>query len=366
MFKSEWINKFIFGDRGGTVLWKIPLGEIDYEPISNPAEGVAVATLAENIMKVGLLQPLLVWKCKSLQSGTVYRLISGRRRLEALRMLGKTHVGAIVVDCEEEDLPLLALSDNLMRREMEPFAVSDNVAQLIDSGYSIPRLSRLLGVSGTVIEQFLAARSLTSAQQRSLKMCDASLQDVIAFFQIPEGLRDSVLQRAMSDETVSVAELAREYRDNPMSSVLQSLKIWSTDVRLFANTVERGVQTMQKGGMQCNIEQMESDSEVSFVIRFKKSTTPNVADLRESKEENVSRETFSDDSYEQISLAIEEPAFDNIFKAIAADEQTDEKVSRIQNVSRETFLHKNASKKKRNQRENAEKLEFCIDEIGKR
>ena len=353
MINREWIHKLFLGERGGTVLWKVPLGEIEYAPISDPAEGVSVATLAENILKVGLLQPILLWKIDSCKSGACYRLITGRRRLEALRMLGKTHVSAIVVDCPEEELPLLALSDNSLRRDADAFVVADQLAALICRGYTTARLSRLLGMSSATLDRLLSVRSLPEDHCRLLKLCGATMENVMALMQIPDELRHAVLQRAVADPTVSVAWLAEEYFDDPASFALQFHKIWTADLKLFTNTLHRGVRTMESAGFDCEVVHQEEENEVVLSIRICKSSSPARAGVSASK--NVSRETFLDSP---IDLAI-----------LESEQQTVSMVGEsgctIENVSRET-LHRNVYKNKRNQKENAEKLENCIDESSKR
>ena len=62
MMIKEMIGKILAGERDGTTLWKIAINEIDYPTIADPAEGVTVAALAENILRCGQLQPILVYR----------------------------------------------------------------------------------------------------------------------------------------------------------------------------------------------------------------------------------------------------------------------------------------------------------------
>ena len=97
----ETITKILTGDRDGTTLWTVALHEIEYAPITDPAEGIWIASLAESILRCGQLQPILLYRNKQVVRGQPqYYLIAGRRRMEAMRMLGRTHVNAIVVRCD--------------------------------------------------------------------------------------------------------------------------------------------------------------------------------------------------------------------------------------------------------------------------
>lgn len=359
---TEWIHRLFLGERGGTILWKIPLGEIEYEPISDPAEGVSVATLAENILQVGLLQPILLWKMESAQNGTSYRLIAGRRRLEALRMLGKTHVSAIVVSCKEEELPLLALSDNGLHRDTDAFDVADKLAALICRGYTVARLSRLLGMPTVTLERLLSIRSLSDEHRRLLKLCGASGENVLALMQIPDELHEAVLHRAASDPSVSIAWLAEEYVSDPTAFALQFHKIWTADLKLFVNTLHRSIRTMENAGFLCEVLHQEKENEVAFTIRLRKPMTSTPAKSVAVAIPNVSRETFMHNAVDLSILDTENSLSGDVSEAANS---TGNQNDRVCNVSRET-LHRNEYKNKRNRKENVEKLKNCIDESSKR
>lgn len=363
---QEFLHKLLSGERDGTVLWKIPLGEIDYPPITDPAEGVAVATLAENMLRLGQLQPLLLSKIKGAKNGASYRLIAGRRRLEALRMLGKTHASAIVITCKEEEVALLELSDNFMAREMDVWRAADALANSMEAGFALSKLSRLLGQSTEVLDQLLQLRDLPSQQKRLLKLLGASMQDALAFLKLSESVRLPLLKRAIEEPCKSLSAYVDEYLHNPIPSALQMHKVWSADVRLFANTLQRSVETMEKAGFYCEVLQEDDETGHTFTVRLTKPQNhPHSTD-------NVSRETFIEEEYEQISLPLDEKIGEKrcgieIFRAIAEDEVRYAEIvheqSVSENVSRETLEIGNLIKRKsRKKRENAEKLEICIDE----
>ena len=69
--------------------------------------------LAASIQELGVLQPLSVRRSKN--GG--YELISGERRLRASRMAGLTEVPCILVSVDSQGSSLLALVENLQRKE---------------------------------------------------------------------------------------------------------------------------------------------------------------------------------------------------------------------------------------------------------
>ena len=70
--------------------------------------------LAASIQELGVLQPLSVRRSKN--GG--YELISGERRLRASRMAGLTEVPCILVSVDSQGSSLLALVENLQRRDL--------------------------------------------------------------------------------------------------------------------------------------------------------------------------------------------------------------------------------------------------------
>ena len=72
----------------------------------------SLSELAESIRSYGILQPLTVRR-----QGTGYELVAGERRLRAAAMAGLREVPCLVAQVGEEDSALLALMENLQRRD---------------------------------------------------------------------------------------------------------------------------------------------------------------------------------------------------------------------------------------------------------
>ncbi|MBQ9166065.1 MAG: ParB/RepB/Spo0J family partition protein, partial [Oscillospiraceae bacterium] len=75
----------------------------------------ALEELAASIQVHGILQPLTV---RPLSNGS-YELISGERRLRAAGLVGLTHVPCILQEASDLESSLLALIENLQRRDLD-------------------------------------------------------------------------------------------------------------------------------------------------------------------------------------------------------------------------------------------------------
>ena len=106
----------------------IPLGRIRPNPQqprrSFDEEGLA--ELAASIRSCGILQPLTVRR-----AGEGYELVAGERRLRAARIAGLREVPCLVAQVGEEDSALLALMENLQRRDLDCWEEAQAIARLI-------------------------------------------------------------------------------------------------------------------------------------------------------------------------------------------------------------------------------------------
>jgi ParB-like chromosome segregation protein Spo0J len=102
----------------------IAIGKINVPDSARPVNDANVAKLAESIKRLGLQVPLTLVERKGR-----YLLIAGRQRLEALRHLGHNEALAHVVDFDDVEARLWAISENLHRTELSEI---ERAAQLTE------------------------------------------------------------------------------------------------------------------------------------------------------------------------------------------------------------------------------------------
>ena len=94
----------------------IPINDIRPNP-QQPRrrfDSESLQELAASIAAYGILQPLTVR-----QQGAVYELVAGERRWRAARIAGLRQVPCLLARVDEEDAALLALIENLQRRDLD-------------------------------------------------------------------------------------------------------------------------------------------------------------------------------------------------------------------------------------------------------
>ena len=117
-----------------------------HQPRRDFDEG-ALRELSESIRRYGILQPLTV---RRTENG--YELIAGERRLRAAKLAGLREVPCLLARSSEEESALLALIENLQRRDLHYLEEAAAIAQLIAAyGLSQEQAAEKLGKSQSAI-----------------------------------------------------------------------------------------------------------------------------------------------------------------------------------------------------------------------
>jgi len=120
-------------------LEKIRVPEWAIRSVMDEAE---LKELKDSIEARGLIEPIVVRPSRD----GCYELISGYRRLQALKVLNAKEVEAKVVECTDEEALALSIEENEKRAEEHPFDVARKVAYMHDAlGMSDEKIANKLG-----------------------------------------------------------------------------------------------------------------------------------------------------------------------------------------------------------------------------
>ena len=230
----------------------------------------ALRELADSISAYGILQPLTVR-----DRGGVYELVAGERRLRAARIAGLREVPCLIAEVGEEDAALLALIENLQRRDLDYMEEAAAIARLIRRyglsqqqaaeklGKSQPTIAnklRLLRLSGPVID-CLRQYGLTERHARTLlRLTDPEQQLAAARHIGKRGL--NVAQTEQYIDRLTAENRTEPPRRRPTYII--------KDVRLFLNSVERGVRLMQSAGVGAEVGRRDTEEEILLTIHIPK------------------------------------------------------------------------------------------------
>ena len=87
--------------------------------------------IVENIRSIGLKKPITVTERDGADGAPAYLLVCGEGRLNAFRLLGESHIPALVVNVTDEDAFIMSLAENIARRGHRPLEILADIELLL-------------------------------------------------------------------------------------------------------------------------------------------------------------------------------------------------------------------------------------------
>ena len=258
--------------REDRVLRRIRISEIVRNP-NQPRryfDPEAIATLAESIRQYGVLNPLTVRRT----GNGGYELVAGERRLRAARVAGLTDVPCLLINADGEDSSVIALVENLQRRDLDFFEEANGFKRLIEQfGLTQEEAARKVGKTQSAVANKLRLLRL-SQQNMELIRCNnlterharalLRLNDEADRINVTNYIIEHELNVSRTEEYIDEFLKAKE---NPQPVVeAESGKRVFKDVRFFLNTLNRAVGVMVDAGIGATVKQQESDDGLTLTI----------------------------------------------------------------------------------------------------
>jgi len=121
--------------------------------------------LADSIRASGVVQPVLLRR-----SGERYQLIAGERRWRAARQAGLTVIPALLREIGDRDALELALTENLLREDLNPLEAAQGYAALQQKhGLSHEEIAERLGLDRSTVTNTLRLLRLPPEVQRMIE-----------------------------------------------------------------------------------------------------------------------------------------------------------------------------------------------------
>ncbi len=238
--------------------------------------------LSRSIAEHGVLQPLSVRT-----KGERFELIAGERRLRAAKMAGLREVPCLVMDVDMEKSGLIALVENIQRRDLDFIEEAEGIYQLIRLfGLSQEQAARRLGKSQSAVANKLRLLRLPEDVLHRLRAEGLSERHARALLRLPDAESQRQALDFIVDQRMNVAA-AEEYIERlcaapapvlpeetpapaPEEKPRRRSVFLMKDVRLFLNTLDRSLGLMRSGGINAALERSESDSELTLTVRIPK------------------------------------------------------------------------------------------------
>lgn len=246
----------------------------------NPAQprkrfdSAALSELSESIRRYGILQPLVVRR-----KGKVYELVAGERRLKAARMAGMNYVPCVILDVDTVDSSALALIENIHRCNLDFIEEAEAIYFLVTAyGLSQEDVAKKIGKSQSSVANKLRILKLPGELLYIIREQGLTERHARALLRIPENEKRVAVLEQIIKQNMNVAK-TEEYIDSVLNEGEKCLKQKKTtakpvyvlkDVRLFLNTISRGMNIMKRSGIEASCGQRETDTDIVVTITIPK------------------------------------------------------------------------------------------------
>lgn len=259
MVKEKVVNKVI----------EVEIERIIVNPYQPRTEfGDDLNELAESIRQNGLIQPLTVK-----QNDDMYILIAGERRLRALKMLDMSVAPCIVIDVSDRNSAVLALVENIQRKDLHYFDEAEALSKLLDfygmtqedcavklgkNQSTIANKLRLLKLSYDVRNK-IRSNGLTERHARALlKLNDVKLQLQAI---------DTICERRYNVEQTERLVTIIIGKEEEKESIRRRSGAFK-DIRLFVNTINKAVETMKAAGINADSKKIKENGYIEYIVRI--------------------------------------------------------------------------------------------------
>lgn len=176
--------------------------------------------LVESIKKMGLLQPVTVYK----KNGK-YELVTGQRRFLAVQQLGWRTIPAQIVDPPKSELEIKvrSLTENIVRTDMVDQDTIDAVTEAYRHYGSIKAVSEETGLSEGKVRQYVKFERLPKTVQKAVKEGMVSLPNAL------KAADALTWDSGVREEESKVMELAEEMEKLSPSERNEATKVAQAD-----------------------------------------------------------------------------------------------------------------------------------------
>ena len=226
--------------------------------------------LASSIKQLGILQPLTVRNVNGR-----WELVAGERRLRAAKMAGLETVPCIENEVSDQDSALLALVENLQRRDLHYFEEAAAIAQYIQqTGITQEEAAARLGRSASALANKLRLLRLSDACRKVITDAELTERHARTLLRLEDDTLRLTAARHIAKNHLNVAQ-AEQYVDRLLTHLQTTPPAGRQtfilkDVRLFLNSLDRGLRLIRSAGIDAVCGREDTEDDIFVTIRIPK------------------------------------------------------------------------------------------------
>ncbi len=258
LVKEKVVNKVI----------RVETDKIEPNPYQPRREFDDIEGLAQSIKQNGILQPLTV---RRVENG--FQLVAGERRLRAAKLLEMPFVPCIEITITERNSAVMALIENIQRKDLSFFDEAEAIAKLIDFyGMTQEDAAIKLGKSQPAIANKLRLLKLDKSLREKISEYGLTERHARALLKLPDTEKQLAAAEYISTHGLNV-EASERYIENllekehDLASIRKRSAVFK-DVRLFVNTINKAVEMMKAAGINADSKKIRSEDYIEYIVKI--------------------------------------------------------------------------------------------------
>lgn len=219
-----------------------------------------LSSLAESIRENGILQPINVRRF-----GVNYEIVSGERRLRAAKICGLEEVPCIVIEADDEKSAVLALIENIQRRDLSYFEEAMAIEKLINYyGLTQEEAASKLGKAQSTIANKLRLLKFSDAERNLLVRGNITERQARALIRLDNqkdrvrALGEIIINHLNIEQTEQLVESVLNQGIEQKKEVKQAApakrKFHFPVPRLYINSINKIVKSMKEANIDCETQ----------------------------------------------------------------------------------------------------------------
>ena len=244
--------------------------------------------LAVSIRQHGILQPLSVRS-----RGGKYELVAGERRLRAAKIAGLNEVPCIILNVNMEESSLIALVENLQRRDLDVIEEAEGIARLMETcAFTQEQTAKSLGMAPSTLSNKLRLLKLAPETRAEIHRAGLTERHARALLRLGDPQRQQVLHTVIesqlnvqdTDQLIDALLTVPVEPSRPPAKKRPTI-VLVRDVRLFVNTIHHAVDAMRRSGISALAETSESGEYLIYTVRIPRGDAVAVGSARAQQRE---------------------------------------------------------------------------------
>ncbi|MBQ7654688.1 MAG: ParB/RepB/Spo0J family partition protein [Clostridia bacterium] len=227
-------------------------------------------SLSQSILENGLLQPITVRPLKN----NDFEIVAGERRFRACVIAGINRIPSVIIESSAERAAILSLSDKIQRQNLNFFEEAQAIDSLIKTySYTVEYVSSLLGKPPSSISDLLRLLSLPQKIRDTIIQNNLTQHHAQALLRLSDEkeikcvLEKIVLNNLSATQTEDLID--KLFNEKNGKSVRKT-RMFFKDLKIFVNTLDHAVLTMNQSGIQAQKEHFENDSFIRYTVTIPK------------------------------------------------------------------------------------------------